>query len=176
MKGQKGPSSVRPILELFRSRQHWGQLRETRWSAYGLSRAIECSLEPNSAEWELKMKNKWPCFPHNEAAVPWPTRVLKQLFTARCAIADRQATIFMVSWCRLHRTMGTFTGTFHYFCASNDNMVIWWAHSLNFLDVHAGLKLKEVKSTCYIWRGGGGGGIQYFLLRFFFLLCLYGIS
>ena len=37
-KDEKGPSSIRPTLELFQ-KQHWENSWETGWSTYGLSRA-----------------------------------------------------------------------------------------------------------------------------------------
>ena len=45
-KDETGPSSIRWILEPFQ-RQHWGNLWETGWSAYGLFQAHRYHLELN---------------------------------------------------------------------------------------------------------------------------------
>ena len=48
---ERATSSIRPTLELFQG-QHWGNSRETRWSAYGPSRAHRYHLELYTHNWK----------------------------------------------------------------------------------------------------------------------------
>ena len=56
-KDETGPSSIRRTLELFQ-RQRWGNVWETRWSAYGLFRAHIYHLQLNWTELTLDVWNQ----------------------------------------------------------------------------------------------------------------------